>query len=124
MLALSGRRLLPYKRGIIHSMEMPSKIVFKDGDHMKIVNADINQLRRSHRRSRTRSPQVNELIAAIDGLGPGKAKAIVLEPGEDPDKARARLIYAAKIAGRRLRVVVEADRILFARGPGRPRKAT
>ncbi len=91
---------------------------------MKIINADINQLRRSRRRSRTRSPQVQELIAAIDELGPGKAKAIVLGRGEDPAKARARLVYAAKIVGRRLRVVVEGDRILFARGPGRPRKAT
>jgi hypothetical protein len=62
------------------------------------------------------------MIEAIDDLGPGKAKAVIVEPGQDPAKVRARLMYAAKIVGRRLRVVVEDDRILFARGPGRPRK--
>ncbi len=89
---------------------------------MRIVDADINALKRTRARGRVRSPETRQMIEAIDDLGPGKAKAVVVERGQDPAKVRARLMYAAKIAGRRLRVVVENDRILFARGPGRPRK--
>ena len=89
---------------------------------MRIVDADINAMKRTRARGRVRSPETRQMIEAIDGLGSGKAKAIIVERGQDPAKLRARLMYAAKIVGRRLRVVVEDDRILFARGPGRPRK--
>ena len=89
---------------------------------MRIVDADINALKRTRARGRVRSQETRQMIEAIDDLGPGKAKAVIVEPGQDPAKVRARLMYAAKIVGRRLRVVVENDRILFARGPGRPRK--
>lgn len=89
---------------------------------MRIVDADINALKRTRARGRVRSLETRQMIEAIDDLGPGKAKAVIVEPGQDPAKVRARLMYAAKIVGRRLRVVVEDDRILFARGPGRPRK--
>ena len=90
---------------------------------MRIVDADINALKRTRARGRVRSPETRQLVEAIDGLGSGKAKAIILEEGQDAAKVRARLMYAAKIAGKRLRVVLEEDRVLFARGPGRPRKA-
>ena len=89
---------------------------------MRIIDADINALKRTRARGRVRSMETRQMIEAIDDLGPGKAKAVIVERGQDPAKLRARLMYAAKIAGRRLRVVVEDDRILFARGPGRPRK--
>ena len=89
---------------------------------LKIVDADIKDLKKSRTRGRVRSADTIALIEAIDGLGTGKAKAIQLEPGQDAAKVRARLAYAAKIAGKKLKIVVESDRVLFARGPGRPRK--
>lgn len=91
---------------------------------MRIIDASISALNRARRRSRVRSPEVEQLIEAIEDLGPGRAKAIILEPGQEPAKVRARLMYAARIVGRNLRVVMEADRVLFARGPGRPRKGS
>ena len=89
---------------------------------MKIVDADIKDVRKSRSRGRVRSKETLDLIRAIDELGPGKAKAIMIEPGQDAKKVRAKLAYAAKIAGKKLKIVVESDRVLFARGPGRPRK--
>ena len=89
---------------------------------MRIIDADINALKRTRARGRVRSPETRQLIEAIDDLGPGKAKAIMLEPGQDAAKVRARLMYASKIAGKKLSVVLQEDRVLFARGPGRPRK--
>ena len=62
-----------------------------------------------------------QLVEAIQSLGSGEAKAIVPDPGQDLAKVRAKLMYAAKLAGIRLRVVVADDRVLFTRGPGRPR---
>ena len=89
---------------------------------MKIVDADIKDVRKSRTRGPVRSKETLDLIQAIDELGPSKAKAIVIEPGQDAKKVRAKLVYAAKIAGKKLKIVVESDRVLFARGPGRPRK--
>ncbi len=88
---------------------------------MKIVDIPIGQLRTARRRGRARSPETLALIEAIESLESGTAKALVLERGEDATKLRAKLMYAAKIVGRRLRVAVEDDRVLFTRGPGRPR---
>jgi ribosomal protein L30E len=89
---------------------------------LNIVEADIKDLKKSRSRGRVRSEETKALIAAIDSLTSGKAKAIKLEAGQDPAKMRAKLAYAAKVAGKKLKIVVEQDRILFARGPGRPRK--
>ena len=91
---------------------------------MNIVDIPITQLRRAYRHGRVRSPDTVQLTEAIESLGPNQAKAIIVEPGQDPAKVRAKLMYAAKIVERGLRVVVEQDRVLFARGPGRPRKTT
>ena len=90
---------------------------------MKIVNVPISQFQRARRNrgGRRRSDETIQLIEAIQSLKSGTAKAIVPEAGQDPAKVRAKLMYAAKIAGVRLRVVVTDDRVLFSRGPGRPR---
>ena len=89
---------------------------------LNIVDADIKDLKQSRSRGRVRSAETKALVEAIDSLRPGKAKAISLTPGQDVTKIRAKLAYAAKAAGKKLKIVVEEDRILFARGPGRPRK--
>jgi len=66
---------------------------------------------------------MKRLIKAIEDLMPGEAKAILLDPGETVPKIRARLMYAARVAGRRLRVATDGGRVLFAlrlggRAPG------
>lgn len=91
---------------------------------MRIVDADMSALKKRRTRSRVRSTETRQLIEAIDELGPGKAKAVILEPGQEATKVRAKLTYAARIAGKKLRIVAENDRVLFARGPGRPRKSS
>ena len=90
---------------------------------MNIIDIPVGQFRRalSSRGSRRRSPETVQLIEAIQSLESGTAKAIVPDPGQDLAKARAKLMYAAKIAGVRLRVVVTEDQVLFTMGPGRPR---
>ena len=84
-----------------------------------IVDADIRALRNATRAGRVRSPETKQLIAAIESLAPGTAKAILLDPGETIPRVRARLTYAARIAGRRLRIATDGDRVVFAlRGDG------
>ena len=90
---------------------------------MKIVDVPIGQFRRviGSRRGRRRSTETVQLIEVIQSLESGKAKAIVPDRGQNLAKVRAKLMYAAKLAGVRLRVVVADDRVLFTRGPGRLR---
>lgn len=90
---------------------------------MRIVNAELRDLKSASRRGRARSPETVQLIEAIESLERGKAKAIVVEPGQTATKVRARLMYAAKATGTKLQVAVKDDRVMFARQPvrGRPR---
>ena len=90
---------------------------------MNIVDVPIGQFRGAirSRGGRSRSAETVQLIEAIQSLGSGTAKAIVPDRGQDLAKVRAKLMYAAKLAGVRLRVVVTEDQVLFTRGPGRPR---
>ena len=81
---------------------------------MKIVEADIKQLASSSRSGRTRSAMTNMLIQSVEDLRPGVAKAVELETGETIQKIRARLIYAARVARRKLRVATDGNRVLFA----------
>ena len=53
-------------------------------------------------------------IDAIDALTPGKAKAIMLLAGDTGARIRSRLTYAARVAGKRLQIVLQEDRVLFA----------
>ena len=87
---------------------------------VRIVDADIRELRKSARRGRSRSPEVLQLIQAVQALKPGQAKALVSEGDVTVKSLRTRLGYAARAAGVKLRVVVAEDRVLFAlrRGAG------
>jgi hypothetical protein len=78
-----------------------------------IVDADYQRLRRAARTGRARSKDVQALIKAIEDLAPGKAKALVPERGETAARLRARLAYAARAAGVRLRVVIAENRVVF-----------
>jgi hypothetical protein len=94
---------------------------------LNIVDADIRALQKAAKRGRVRSDETQQLIDAIDGLVPGKAKAIVLPKGEKPERVRARISYAAKFVAKKLLIAVTGDRVMFAlkeekRRRGRPRK--
>ncbi|MBM3957808.1 MAG: hypothetical protein FJ313_07140 [Gemmatimonadetes bacterium] len=89
---------------------------------MRIVDVDIESLNSAARRGRVRSPETQQLVDTIDSLGPGEGKAILLEPGQTAQRARSRLAYAARIAGKRLQIVVQDDRVLFALSRRRPRR--
>ncbi len=90
---------------------------------MQIVDADLNELKSALRRGRTRSPETLQLIEAIESLEPGKAKAIVVEPGQTATRVRARLMYTAKAADTKLQVAIKGDRVMFALNRrGRPRR--
>jgi len=78
------------------------------------VDANIDDLKNAARRGRVRSPETQQLIDAIDALTPGIAKAIVLQPGDTGPRIRSRLTYAARVAGKRLQIVLQEDRVLFA----------
>ncbi len=94
---------------------------------MRIVDVDIEALNSATRRGRARSPETQQLIDTIESMKPGTAKAIMLEAGLTGPKVRSRLTYAARIAGKRLQVVVQEDRVLFAlsgrKAPRRQKKA-
>jgi aspartate/glutamate racemase len=81
---------------------------------MKIVDVNIDEMNRVARRGRARSAEMQQLISAMEGLKPGGAKAIVLGSGDTAQKVRARIAYAGRIAGKRVQVAVESDRVLFA----------
>lgn len=94
---------------------------------MNIVDADISALQKAAKRGRVRSEETQQLIDAIDGLAPGRAKAIVLSRADKPERVRARISYAAKLISKKLQVAVTGDRVMFAlkeerRRRGRPRK--
>ena len=89
---------------------------------MRIVDVDIAALKNATRRGRTRSPETQQLVDVIDALTAGAAKAIVLEGGQTGQKMRSRLNYAARIAGKRLQIVIQDDRVLFALSSRRVRR--
>jgi len=78
-----------------------------------IVDADIGSLRTAGRAGRARSPETRDLIEAIQALGPGQAKAVLLDPGETIPKIRSRLAYASRIAGKKIRIATDGQRLLF-----------
>jgi len=88
---------------------------------LRIVEVPLSELQRTRRRGRVRSEETTALIDAILSLKAGQAKAIELEGEEDPRKIRSKLNYAARIADRKIRVVLEDNRVLFARSRRRTR---
>ena len=88
---------------------------------MRIVDVPLSELQRTRRRGRVRSEETTALIDAVLSLKAGQAKGIELDAEEDPRRIRSKLNYAARIADRRIRVVLEDHRVLFARSRRRTR---
>ena len=62
---------------------------------ISIVDADIKDLRRDAARRRARSQDTAQLVAAIESLGTGQAKAVLPGSGDTVQKLRAKVAYAA-----------------------------
>lgn len=92
---------------------------------MKIVTVPMSEIQKARRQrpGRARSEESQRLIDAIMSLAVGQAKAIELDENEDPRKIRAKVAYASRAAGRKVRIVVDDHRVLFARDSGRSRSS-
>lgn len=87
---------------------------------MRIVDANIADLKTAPRGRRQRSPETQKLIEAIVNLKSGQAKAVVPEGNETVKGLRTRVGYAARAADRKLRIVADENRVMFSlRGGGR-----
>ena len=80
---------------------------------IRIIDVEYSKLRRVGRAGRARSKDTLELIAAIESLTAGKAKALVVDRGESAAKLRAKLSNAARLAGVKLRIVIEENKVMF-----------
>ena len=79
---------------------------------MKIVEASISDMQKKPR-GRQRSPEMQKLIDVISALRPGQAKALVPEGSETVKNLPPRISNAARVAGKKVRIVAEENRILF-----------
>ena len=57
---------------------------------------------------------MTQLIDTIGTLKANEAKAVIISDPETPKTVRSRLLYAARIAGKRLQIAEHDDRIVFA----------
>lgn len=84
---------------------------------MKIIDIELSEINAASNRGRVRSAETQKLINVISDLDRKTAKAVIIEKGVSAAKIRSRLAYAAKLAGRRLRISVREDRVMFAISP-------
>lgn len=84
---------------------------------LKISTVPMSEIEKARKQSRTRarSEETERLVDAIRSLQAGQAKAIELEEGEDIRKIRAKVAYASRLAGYKIRTVAEVHRVLFTR---------
>jgi hypothetical protein len=91
---------------------------------LKIVDANIADLASAKRGRRSRSPETERLVEAVSGLTPRTAKAVIPEGSETLPRLRARLNYAARAAGKKVRIVTGENRLMFALRAGRTPSAS
>lgn len=89
---------------------------------MNIVDIDVKEMNAASKRGRARSAETQQLIDVITSLDRKSGKAVIIEKGVTAEKIRSRLTYAAKLAGRRLKIAVRDDRVMFAIAPRRRRR--
>ena len=88
---------------------------------MKIIDIDISEMNAASQRGRARSDETQQLIDLIGSLNRKSAKAVMIEKGVTTAKIRSRLTYAAKLAGKRLKIAVRGDRVMFTLAPRKRR---
>jgi len=89
---------------------------------VKIIDIDQKEMIAASKRGRARSAETQQLINVIKNLGRKSAKAVIIESGVTAAKIRLRLTYAAKLAGKRLKIAVRDDRVMFAIAPRKRRQ--
>jgi hypothetical protein len=92
------------------------------GKDVKIIDIDIKEMSTATRRGRARSAETQKLINVITSLDRNTGKAVIIEKGGSTAKIRSRLTYAAKLAGKRLKIAVRDDRVMFTIAPRKRRK--
>ena len=80
---------------------------------MKIVEASLSEMKSAPRGRRQRSPETQKLIDTILELKPGQARALMPEGSETVKRLRPRVSYAARVAGRKVRIVADDTRVMF-----------
>jgi len=91
---------------------------------VKIIDIDIKEMETASKRGRARSADTQKLIDVINKLDRKTGKAVVIEKGVVAAKIRSRLNYAAKLACKRLKIVIREDRVMSAIAPRKRRKQT
>ena len=91
---------------------------------MNIIDIDIKEMNAESKRGRARSAETQQLINVIGKLDRKSAKAVIIGGGVTAAKIRSRLTYAAKLAGKRLKIAVRDDRVMFAIAPRKRRRQT
>jgi hypothetical protein len=80
---------------------------------MKIVEARLSDMTSTQRERRQRSPETQKLIDTILELKSGQARALMPEGDETVKKLRPRISYAARVAGRKVRIVADKNKVMF-----------
>lgn len=80
---------------------------------MKIVEASLSDMKRTPRGRRQRSPETQTLIDTISELKPGQVRAVVPEGNETIKRLRPRISYAARVAGRKVRIAADDEKVMF-----------
>ncbi len=80
---------------------------------MKIVEATLADMRNTPRGRRQRSPETQKLIDSITQLKQGQVMALVPEGNETIKKLRPRISYAARVAGRKVRIAADNDKVMY-----------
>lgn len=80
---------------------------------MQIIDIDIQELERARRGGRARSAETLQLIESIEALGKDEARGIAITDQLTERKVRARLAYAARLAGRRLTIASDGEKVMF-----------
>ena len=89
---------------------------------MKIIDIELSEMNSASRRGRVRSDETQKLVKLISDLDRKTAKAAIIDEGVTATKIRSRLTYAAKLAGKRLKIAVREDRVMFAISPRRRKR--
>lgn len=88
---------------------------------MNIIDIDVKEMNAASKRGRARSSETQQLIDVIKKLDRKSAKAVMIEDGVPAVKIRSRLTYAAKLAGKRLKIAMSDDRVMFSIAPQKRR---
>ena len=80
---------------------------------MKIVDATLADMKSAPRGRRRRSPETQALVEAISALKPGQVKALIPDSGETVKKLRPRISYAARVAGKKVRIAADENKVMF-----------